>query len=76
MYFALGFLVAGLLTLLFLPAFWRRAMRLSMRRLQMLAPMSMQEVIAERDRLHSLVRQLQSRETQQQAQAKLLPAAI
>jgi len=34
------------------------------------------KVIAERDRLHSLVRQLQSRETQQQAQAKLLPAAI
>jgi chromosome segregation ATPase len=53
MYFALGFLVAGLLTLLFLPAFWRRAMRLSMRRLQMLAPMSMQEVIAERDLLRA-----------------------
>jgi chromosome segregation ATPase len=53
MYFALGFLVAGLLTLLFLPAFWRRAMRLSMRRLQMLAPMSMEEVIAERDLLRA-----------------------
>ncbi|MEK4033874.1 hypothetical protein WOC76_14640 [Methylocystis sp. IM3] len=53
MYFALGFLVAGLITLLFLPAFWRRAMRLSMRRLQMLAPMSMEEVIAERDLLRA-----------------------
>ncbi len=53
MYFALGFLIAGLLTLLFLPAFWRRAMRLSMRRLQMLAPMSMEEVIAERDLLRA-----------------------
>jgi hypothetical protein len=53
MYFGLGFLVAGLLTLLFLPAFWRRAMRLSMRRLQMLAPMSMEEVIAERDLLRA-----------------------
>lgn len=53
MYFALGFLVAGLFTLLFLPAFWRRAMRLSMRRLQMLAPMSMEEVIAERDLLRA-----------------------
>jgi chromosome segregation ATPase len=53
MYFALGFLVAGLLTLLFLPAFWRRALRLSMRRLQMLAPMSMDEVVAERDLLRA-----------------------
>lgn len=53
MYFALGFLVAGLMTLLFLPAFWRRALRLSMRRLQMLAPMSMEEVIAERDLLRA-----------------------
>lgn len=53
MYFALGFLVAGLITLLFLPAFWRRALRLSMRRLQMLAPMSMEEVIAERDLLRA-----------------------
>jgi hypothetical protein len=53
MYFALGFLLAGLVTLLFLPAFWRRAMRLSMRRLQMLAPMSMEEVVAERDLLRA-----------------------
>lgn len=53
LYFALGFLVAGLIALLFLPAFWRRAMRLSMRRLQMLAPMSMEEVIAERDLLRA-----------------------
>jgi chromosome segregation ATPase len=53
MYFALGFLVAGLLFLMFLPAFWRRAMRLSMRRLQMLAPMSMEEVVAERDLLRA-----------------------
>ncbi|MCC3246807.1 hypothetical protein LG047_16035 [Methylocystis sp. WRRC1] len=53
MYFALGFLVAGLFTLMFLPAFWRRALRLSMRRLQMLAPMSMEEVIAERDLLRA-----------------------
>jgi chromosome segregation ATPase len=53
MYFALGVLVAGLVTLLFLPVFWRRALRLSMRRLQMLAPMSMQEVVAERDLLRA-----------------------
>lgn len=53
MYFALGFLVAGLFALMFLPAFWRRALRLSMRRLQMLAPMSMEEVVAERDLLRA-----------------------
>ena len=53
MYFALGFLVAALLALMFLPALWRRAMRLSMRRLQMLAPMSMEEVVAERDLLRA-----------------------
>lgn len=53
MYFALGFMVAALLALMFLPAFWRRAMRLSTRRLQMLAPMSMEEVIAERDLLRA-----------------------
>ncbi len=53
MYFALGFLVAGLIALLSLPAFWRRALRLSMRRLQMLAPMSKEEVIAERDLLRA-----------------------
>lgn len=53
MYFALGFMVAALLALMSLPAFWRRAMRLSTRRLQMLAPMSMEEVIAERDLLRA-----------------------
>jgi len=52
-YFALGFLIAGLVFLMLLPAFWRRAMRLSMRRLQMLAPMSMDEVTAERDLLRA-----------------------
>jgi chromosome segregation ATPase len=53
MYFALGFLVAGLFMLMFLPAFWRRAMRLSMRRLQMLAPLTREEAIAERDLLRA-----------------------
>lgn len=53
MYFALGFLVAGLVFLMFLPAFWRRATRLSMRRLQMLMPLSMEEVVAERDLLRA-----------------------
>ncbi|HEY8139198.1 MAG TPA: hypothetical protein VIF61_15255, partial [Methylocystis sp.] len=53
MYFALGLLVAGLGMLMFLPAFWRRAMRLSMRRLQMLAPLSREQAIAQRDLLRA-----------------------
>lgn len=53
MYFALGFLVAGLLMLMAMPAFWRRAMRLSMRRLQLLAPLSREDAIAERDLLRA-----------------------
>ena len=51
--FALGFLLCALLSLLILPAFWRRAMRLSMRRLEMLTPLSMAEVMAQRDQLRA-----------------------
>jgi chromosome segregation ATPase len=51
--FALGFLVAGLLTLLILPAVWRRAVRLSARRLEMQMPLSMTEIVAERDQLRA-----------------------
>ena len=53
MYFALGFLVCGLLALLFLPAFWRRAVRLSTRRVEMRLPLSMDEIVAERDQLRA-----------------------
>ena len=53
MIFALGFLVSGLLTLIFLPAFWRRALRLSTRRLEMQMPLSMAEIVAERDQLRA-----------------------
>lgn len=53
MIFALGFLMAGMLTLLFLPMFWRRATRLSARRLEMQMPLSMAEIVAERDQLRA-----------------------
>jgi chromosome segregation ATPase len=53
MIFALGFLVAGLFALLFLPAVQRRAARLSARRLEMLLPLSMEEIVAERDQLRA-----------------------
>ncbi len=53
MFFALGILVAGLLGLMVLPALWRRAVRLSTRRLEMQVPLSMEEVLAERDLLRA-----------------------
>ena len=53
MVFVLGFLVSGLLTLLFLPAFWRRAVRLSTRQLETQMPLSMAEIVAERDQLRA-----------------------
>jgi hypothetical protein len=52
-FFALGFLIAGLLALAIAPAFWRRAIRLSMRRLEMLVPLSTREIVAERDLLRA-----------------------
>jgi len=53
MVFSLGFLCAGLLALLLLPAVWRRAVRLSRRRLETLTPLSMDEIRAERDLLRA-----------------------
>lgn len=53
MIFVLGALSAGLLMLLFLPAFWRRAIRLATRRLEMQMPLSMTEIVAERDQLRA-----------------------
>ena len=53
MIFTLGFLLAGLLALAIAPAFWRRALRLSTRRLEMLLPLSSREIIAERDLLRA-----------------------
>ncbi|WP_147306452.1 hypothetical protein [Methylovirgula sp. 4M-Z18] len=53
MIFALGFLAAGFLAILALPAIAGRAMRLSQRRLEMLMPLSVDEVIAERDQLRA-----------------------
>ncbi|QBR71381.1 hypothetical protein CU048_08905 [Beijerinckiaceae bacterium] len=51
--FTLGFLIAGLLALAIAPAFWRRAIRLSTRRLEMLVPLSPAEIVAGRDLLRA-----------------------
>ncbi|MGH6869821.1 MAG: hypothetical protein ACREDA_13320, partial [Methylocella sp.] len=53
MFFALGFLVAGLIALAAAPAFWRRAIRLSTRRLEMQLPLSPEEILASRDLLRA-----------------------
>jgi len=53
MVFALGFLIAGLLALAFAPIFWARAVRLSVRRLEMQLPVSMREILADRDQVRA-----------------------
>ncbi len=64
MYFLAGLLVAGLVLMLILPAFWRRALRLSARRARLLTPLSVNEAIAERDQLraeHAVARRMLER---------------
>src|SRR5215467_12492537 len=53
MYVALGFLLASLLALLFAPAFWRRAVRLTKRRIETTMPMSAADIQADKDQLRA-----------------------
>jgi chromosome segregation ATPase len=53
MYFALGVLVAALVALMILPAIWRRAVRLTRKRIEAATPMSMAEFRADKDRLRA-----------------------
>ncbi|MFL1876854.1 hypothetical protein ACIKT0_17085, partial [Hansschlegelia beijingensis] len=53
LYASFGFLLATLLWLLFLPAFWRRAVRLTTKRLVNRLPVSASEIIAAQDRLRA-----------------------
>ena len=53
MYFGIGFLVATLLGLLFIPLVHNRAVRLTMRRLEASTPMSVSEIRADRDQLRA-----------------------
>jgi chromosome segregation ATPase len=53
LFFALGFLSAGFLLLLAAPAFARRARRLERRSLEATLPMSMNELMAEKDRVRA-----------------------
>jgi len=53
MYFGIGFLVAALLGLLFVPLVHNRAVRLTMRRLEAATPMSIAEIRADKDQLRA-----------------------
>src|SRR3974390_85807 len=53
MYGAIGFLVAGLLVIGFIPLGHARAERLTTRRLEALTPLSMAEIQAEKDQLRA-----------------------
>lgn len=53
MFFALGFLSAGLLALMFVPSIWRRAVRLTRKRIEAATPMTLSEFKADKDQLRA-----------------------
>jgi chromosome segregation ATPase len=53
MYFGVGFLVAALLGLLFIPQVHNRAVRLTMKRLEASTPLSITEIRADKDQLRA-----------------------
>jgi chromosome segregation ATPase len=53
LYFFLGFFLATLLALAVLPAFWRRAYRMTRREVEATLPLSPREIAAERDQLRA-----------------------
>jgi chromosome segregation ATPase len=53
MYFGIGFLVAALLGLLFVPLVHHRAVRLTMRRVEAATPLSIAEIRADKDQLRA-----------------------
>lgn len=53
MYFALGLLVAGLLSLIIMPAVWKRAVRLTKRRIEAATPITLSEFRADKDQLRA-----------------------
>jgi chromosome segregation ATPase len=53
MYFALGLLLAGLVALAIMPAVWRRAVRLTKKRIEAATPITMAEFRADKDQLRA-----------------------
>lgn len=76
--FLLGMLVAGLIWLMLLPAFWRRAVRLTSERIEKSLPMSANEIRAEQDRLRAEhgVEMARFRHDVERAQAGIVVAKV
>ena len=53
MYFTLGFLTAALFAIAIGPAFWRRAVRLTKRRIEAATPVTLAEFRADKDKLRA-----------------------
>lgn len=53
LFFILGFLCAGFLALMIMPAFWRRALALTHKRIEAATPLSLAEFQAEKDRMRA-----------------------
>ena len=53
MYFALGLLIASLVALAIMPAVWRRAVRLTKKRIEAATPITMAEFRADKDQLRA-----------------------
>ena len=53
MYFALGFLASALIAIAIGPAFWRRAVRLTRRRIEAATPVTLAEFRADKDKLRA-----------------------
>src|SRR5215216_1582350 len=53
MYFVLGVLSAGLVTLIVMPAVWQRAVRLTKKRIEAATPITMAECRADKDQLRA-----------------------
>jgi chromosome segregation ATPase len=53
LFFALGFLTAGFLALLVAPAFWRRAVNLTRKRIEASMPMTLDEIQADKDQMRA-----------------------
>ena len=53
LFFALGFLCAGFLTLMIAPAVWRRAVHLTRRRIEATLPLTLNEITAGTDKVRA-----------------------
>ena len=80
MYIGIGFLVAGLLVIGVIPLVHARAVRLTMRRLEALTPLSMAEIQADKDQLRAefamSMRRLEMNVEQMKAKTTSQPAEI